>query len=85
MLGIIDSINEPVLTDNQVLVSFDVIKMFPNIDNKSDLISLNDDLLDNNFDLDSTQCLVDALELGLTCNCSKSGPILDIGGIVAFF
>ena len=40
--------------------------MFPNNDNKSGLKSVNDDLLDNNFDLDSTQCIVDALELCLT-------------------
>ena len=37
MLDIIGSINEPVLANNHVLVSFDVVIMFPNIDNKSGL------------------------------------------------
>ena len=71
MFDIIDSINESVLTDNHVLVSFDVVNMFPNIDNKSGLKSVKDVLLDNNFDLDSTQYIVDALEICLTCNNSK--------------
>ena len=37
MLNIIDSINESILANNYVLVSFDVVNMFPDIDNKSDL------------------------------------------------
>ena len=44
--------------------------MFTDIDNKSGLKSLQDVLLDSNFDLDSTQCIVDALEICLTCNNS---------------
>ena len=71
MLGIIDSINESVLTDNHVLLDFDVANMFPNIDNKSGLKSVQDALLDNNFDLDSTQCIADALEIWLTSNNTK--------------
>ena len=71
MLDIIDSINESVLADNYVLVNFDVVNMLPNIDNKSGLKNDKDVLLDNNFDLDSTQCIVDALEICLTCNSFK--------------
>ena len=76
MLHIIDNISESVLADNHVLVSFHVVNIFPNIDNKSILVlkmtkSIKDVLLDNNFDLDSTQCVVNALEICLTCNNSK--------------
>ena len=71
MLNIIDSINGSVLADKHVLVSFDVVNMFPNIDNKSGLKSVKDVLLDNKFDLDSTQCVADALEICLNCNNSK--------------
>ena len=53
-----------------MLLSFGVINMFTDIDNKSGLKSLQDVLLDSNFDLDSTQCIVDALEICLTCNNS---------------
>ena len=45
--------------------------MFPNIDNKSCFKSVNDVLLGNNFDLESTRCIADALEIYLTCNNSK--------------
>ena len=71
MSDIVDSISESVLADNHVLVSFDVVNMFPNIDNKLGLKSVKNVLLDNSFDLDSTQCIVDALEVCLTCNNSK--------------
>ena len=62
VLDIIDSINESLLADSHVLVSFDMVSIFPNIDNKSDLKSIKDVLLDNNFD---------ALEICLICNNSK--------------
>ena len=67
MLNIIHSINKSILANNYVLVSFHVVNMFQNIDNKSDLKSIKDALLD----LDSTQSIVDALEICLTCNNSK--------------
>ena len=61
MLDIIDKINESDLADKHVLVSFDVVHMFPNINNKPNLKSVKDGFLDNNFDLQSTQCIVNAL------------------------
>ena len=71
MLEIIDDINKSVLYENCVLLSFDVVNMFPNIDNKSVLLSVKEELTDSNFDVDSTQCFVDALEICLACNNSK--------------
>ena len=71
MLEIIDGMNKFMLSENCVLVSFDVVNMFPNIDNKSGLLSIKEGLTDSNFDVDSTQCNVDALEICLTCNNSK--------------
>ena len=67
---IIDDINKSVLSENCVLVSFDVVNMFPNIDNKSGLLRVKEALTDSNFDVDSTQCIADALEICLTCNNS---------------
>ena len=66
----IDDINKSVLSENCVLVSFDVVNMFPNIDNESGLLSVKEALTDSNFDVDSTQCIVDALEICLTCKNS---------------
>ena len=71
MLDIIDKINESVLADKHVLVSFDVVNMFPNTDNKPNLESVKDGFLDNNFDLQLTQCIVNALEICLTCKNSN--------------
>ena len=47
------------------------VNMFPNIDNKSGLLGVKEALTNSNFDVDSTQCIVDALEICLTCNKSK--------------
>ena len=71
MLEIIDDINKSVLPENCVLVSFDVVNMFPNIDNRSGLLSVTEALTNSNFDVDSTQCIFDASEICLTCSNSK--------------
>ena len=68
---IIDDINQSMLFENCVLVRFDVVNVFPNIDNKSGLLSAKEALTNSNFDIDSTQCIADALEIYLACNNSK--------------
>ena len=45
MLDIVDSINESILANNHALVSFYVVSMFQNIDNKFSLKSVKDVLL----------------------------------------
>ena len=70
MLEIIDDINKSVLSENCVLESFDMVNMFPNVDNKSGLLSVKEALTNSKFDADSTQCIFDALEICLTCNNS---------------
>ena len=70
MLEIIDQLNEFVLTDNFVLVSFDAVKSIC-VDNRSGLESVKNILIANGFDMDSTQCIVEALEICLKCNNSK--------------
>ena len=71
ILEIIDQLNEFVLTDNFVLVSFDAVNMFPSIGNRSGLEKVKNILIANEFDMYSTQCIVEALEICLTCNNSK--------------
>ena len=71
MLKITDNINKSMLSVNCVLISFDVVNMFFNIDNKSSLLSVEEALTNSNFDVDSTKCIVDALEICLACNNSK--------------
>ena len=69
MLEIIDLLNDFV-TDNFVLDSFDAVYMFPSIDNRSSLESVKNILIVNEFDMDSTQCTLEALEICLTCKNS---------------
>ena len=66
-----DQLNEFVLTDTFVLVSLDVVNMFANIDNRSGLESAKNISIAHKFDMDSTQCIVKALEISLACRKSK--------------
>ena len=68
MLDIIDNLNSLDLPFNSILVSFDIINMFPNIDNYLGLSSVKKylDLCSKN--IPPTNCLLEALELCLTCN-----------------
>lgn len=45
---------EPFLTDDYILVSFNVVNMLPNIGNKLVLKSFEGSLFDNSFDLNLT-------------------------------
>ena len=70
MLDIIDEINNSNLPTNSILVGFDIVNMFPSIDNKSGLKSVHDilELRDSKFP--PTSCVIEALELCLSCNNS---------------
>ena len=54
-----------------MLASFDAVNMFPSTDSRSGLESVKNILIANEFDMNSTQCIVEALEICLTCNNSK--------------
>ena len=51
MLGIIHETNNSFLPTNSILVGFDIVNMFPSIDNKSGLKSVHDilELRDSKF------------------------------------
>ena len=70
MLDIIDNLNSLDLPLNSILVSFDIINMFPNIGNNLGLSSFKKylDLCSEN--IPPTNCLLEALELCLSCNNS---------------
>ena len=70
MLDIIDNLNSLDLPFNSILVSFDIINMFPNIDNSLSLSSVKKylDLCSKN--ILPTICLLEGLELCLSCNLS---------------
>ena len=70
MLDIIDNLNSLDLPLNYILVGFDMIKIFPNIDNYSGLSSVKEYLDLCSKYISPTNCLLEALELCITCSNS---------------
>ena len=70
MLDIIDNLNSLDLPLNSILVCFDIIDRFSNIDNNLGLSSVKKylDLCSKN--IPPTNCLLEALEQCLSCNNS---------------
>ena len=70
MLDIIGNVNSLDLPLNFILVSFDMVNMFPNIDNNLGLSSIKENLYLCGKNIPPTSCLIEAVELCLTCNNS---------------
>ena len=70
MLDIIDEINNSSLPTNSILVGFDIVNVFPSIDNKSGLKSVHDILELSDSTFTPTGCVIETLELCLSCNNS---------------
>ena len=70
LLEIIDSMNSTGLPENTILVSFDVVNMFPNIDNERGISTLKTVFDQRTSRKPSTDCLIEALRICLYCNNS---------------
>ena len=71
MLGTIDDVNySNMITDSSILVSFDIVKMFPNIDNMSSLEAVSETLSNREPDFPLVDCILEALTLCLEGNNS---------------
>ena len=70
LLDIIDNINSMFLHTNAILLSFDIVNMFPNIDNKSGLDAVKSVLLKGSTNTPSVECILEGSELCLICNNS---------------
>ena len=71
MLNFIDFLNDTnILTENCRLVSFDIVNMFPSIDNESGLQAVKNALEAREEQFPPTLCITEALELYLKCNNS---------------
>ena len=69
MLNTIDNINSRnIITNDSVLVSFDVVNMFPSIDNVLSLEAVSEILHNRESDFSPAVCILDALKLCLECN-----------------
>ena len=70
LLDIIDNINSMSVPMNTILGSFDIVNMVPNIDNKSGLGAVKSVLLKRSTNTPPVECILEGLELRLTCNNS---------------
>ena len=58
LLDIIDNINSMFLPANAILISFDIVNMFPNIDNKSGLDDVKSVLLKRSTNTYPVECIL---------------------------
>ena len=58
------------LHENCLLISFDVVNMFPSIDNKMGIESVKNIWLNSGDIIPPAQCIIETLELCLKCNNS---------------
>ena len=71
MLDIIDDINNSnMITGNSILVSFDILNIFPSIENISGLEGVSEILSNTGSDFPPAECILEALTLCLECNNS---------------
>ena len=70
LLDIIDNMNNKFLPAIATLVSFDIVNMFPEIDNKSGLDAVKSVLLKRSTNTPPVECILEDLELCLICNNS---------------
>ena len=68
MLEIIDDMNNSYLSYNAILISFDVVNMFPSIDNNIEIASVRKYLDKRECKYLSADCVIEALELCFSCN-----------------
>ena len=68
LLDIINSINGMFLPADAIFVSFDIVNMFPNIGNKSDLDAVKSVLLKRSTNTPPVECILEGLELYLSCS-----------------
>ena len=70
MLDIVDNLNDFDLPENFVLVSFEVVNMFPSIDNESGIKAVKKLLSERESNNPPTEYIFGALRLCLKCNNS---------------
>ena len=70
MLDIVDELNENGLPDVVILVSFDIVNMFPSIDNKKGIDAVRSALISRELLEPSTECIIEGLEICLFNNNS---------------
>ena len=71
LLEIIDDINETPLPEDAMLVSFDIVNMFPSISNEQGIACVKKALATRKSKKPPSECILEALKISLTCNNSQ--------------
>ena len=82
LLSVIDDINHRGIPDNTILVSFDVVNMFPSIDNQTGIAAVKLVLESRTTKEPHTECILEGLEICLYNNNSVFGldNLLQVNG-----
>ena len=82
LLDIIDELNSERIPDNTILVSFDLINMYPSIDNDRGIVAVKNALETRAYKSPSTGCIIEGLEICLKCNNPRFGSqnLLQLNG-----
>ena len=70
LLTIIDTLNENSISDDTKCVSFDIVNMFPSIDNERGIEAVKSLLNSRTINNPSTECIIEGLKLCLYNNNS---------------
>ena len=73
LLDIIDELNSEIISDNAVLVSFDIVNMYLNIDNDRVIAAVWNALETRANKSPPTDSIIEDLEICLKCNNSRFG------------
>ena len=71
LLQVIDNLNANELLNDTILVSFNIVNMFPNIDNIKCIQAVKTALQNRPSQKPSTECIIEGLEICLYNNNSK--------------
>ena len=82
LLHITDELNLEIIPDNTILVSFDIVNMYPIIDNDRGTAIVRNALETRANMSPSTDCILEGLEICLKCNNSRfsSQNLLQLNG-----
>ena len=83
LLDIIDELNSERVPDNTILVSFDIMNMYPSIDNDRGIAAVRNALETRAYKSPSTECKIEVLETCLKCSNARFGSqnLLQLNGL----
>ena len=73
LLHVIHELNSEVIPEYTLLVSFDIVNMYPSIDNERGIAAVRNTLETKTSKSPSTDCIIEGLKICSKCNNSRFG------------